>query len=343
MSYSYDLLNLRQVQYFIAAADAHSMTIAADRLSVSQSAVSLAIARLEDALGADLFIRQRGRGLTLTPAGQTLLRHVRDLLAHAEEIRAEAESLGRQLSGRLVVGCFRTAAPFVLPVLLETFERHHPDVVLDFIEGNQTELEDALLDGLCEIAILYDMSLSVELDRQRLYSAVPYVLIAPGHTLGSRDSLTLEELAPLDMILLDVPPTREHQLGIFHHAGLTPKVRYETSSYELLRSLVARNRGYAMLISRPHGDVSYEGRPLQAVRLLGDILPVDVVLAAPKGVRRTRRARAFAEHCHRLIGDNDAMVDGTTGPDAWRLRIAETAEERHVPSSDSLHPADRSA
>jgi len=297
------MLNLRHVQYFIAAADARSMTVAADRMSVSQSAVSLAIARLEESLGADLFIRHRGRGLTLTPAGRELLRHVRDLIAHAEEIRAEAESLGSQLTGRLTVGCFRTTAPFMLPMLLETFEREHPNVVLDFLEGAQTEIEDALLEGRCEMAILYDMDLSVELERQRLYAAVPYALIAPNHALGAHESLTLEELAPFDMILLDIPPSREHQIGLFRHVGLTPRIRHETSSYELLRSLVARNQGYALLISRPFGDVSYEGRPLRAVPLEGDILKIDVVLAAPTGVRRTRRARAFAEHCQRLIGD----------------------------------------
>lgn len=285
------------------------MTVAADQLSVSQSAVSLAIAHLEAALSTDLFIRQRGRGLTLTPAGRELLLHVRGLLEHAEEVRVEAESLGTSLSGRLTVGCFRTAAPFVLPMLLETFERRHPEVMLDFVEGVQTELETQLLEGRCEIAILYDLDVCADLDRQPLYRAPPYAIVSPDHPLGDRESLDLEELVPHDMVLLDIPPSRKHQLGVFQKAGLTPNVRYETSSYELARSLVARNRGYAVLISRPFGDVSYEGRPLRAIPLNGDVLSLELILATPAGVRRTRRARAFAEHCIELLSRKPGPSD----------------------------------
>jgi DNA-binding transcriptional LysR family regulator len=103
------------------------------------------------------------------------------------------------------------------------------------------------------------------------------------------------------MVLLDVPPSRAYFEGVFAHAGLTPRVRYVVSGYELLRSLVARNLGYGLLISRPYGDVSYEGRPLAIRRLADDLLPIDVSLTWATGVRRTRRARAFADHCRRML------------------------------------------
>jgi DNA-binding transcriptional LysR family regulator len=68
-----------------------------------------------------------------------------------------------------------------------------------------------------------------------------------------------------------------------------PRVRYRTGSYELARSLVARNLGFTLLISRPYGDVSYEGRRLVAVPLRGAVKTVDVMLATPPGVRPTLR------------------------------------------------------
>ena len=93
--------------------------------------------------------------------------------------------------------------------------------------------------------------------------------------------------------------------------------RFNVSSYELLRSLVARDLGYGLLISRPAADVSYEGRPLVARRLAGDPLPIDVSLAWVAGVRRTRRARAFADHCRRMLphrlGGGIGQVHGTGG------------------------------
>jgi DNA-binding transcriptional LysR family regulator len=295
------MLNLRQVECFVAAAEAQSMTAAAERLLVTQSAVSLAVAGLEQALGTDLFIRRRGRGLELTAAGRELLLPARNMLADAEAMRSQADAIGLGLSGRLTVGCFGTGAPLVLPALMETFERRYPGMSLDFVEGSTEVLEAALLEGRCEVALMYDVGLHVPLEKEPLYSAVPYALFAPEHELASSASVTLAELAAHDFIALDMQPVHEHQLGLFAHAGVTPRIRYRTSSYELLRSLVARNLGYTLLISRPYGDVSYEGRPLVVVALSGAVKPVEVMLARVPGVRPTLRAQAFAAHCRELL------------------------------------------
>jgi DNA-binding transcriptional LysR family regulator len=295
------VLNLRQVEYFVVAAEAGSMTAAAERLQVSQSAVSLAVAGLERTLGTSLFLRHRGRGLTLTSAGRDLLLSARNLLADAEAMRSRADVIGRGLSGRLTVGCFGTGAPLVLPALMETFERRYPGMSLDFVEGSTDVLEQALLDGSCEIALMYDVGLHIALEKEPLYSTVPYALFAPEHPLAKRPSVTLAELSEFDFVALDVQPVHQHQLGLFAYAGAEPRIRYRTSSYELLRSLVGRNLGFTLLISRPYGDVSYEGRPLVAVPLSGEVKTVDVMLARPRGVRPSLRAQAFAAHCRELL------------------------------------------
>jgi DNA-binding transcriptional LysR family regulator len=294
-------LNLRQVECFMVAAETGSMTDAAERLLVTQSAVSLAIAGLEQALGADLFVRRRGRGLELTAAGRELLLPARNLMADAEALRSQADVIGRGLSGRLTVGCFGTGAPLVLPALMETFERRNPGMSLDFVEGTTEVLEQALLEGRCEVALMYDVGLHIALEKEPLYSTIPYALFAPEHPLAGRESVTLPELAEFDFIALDIQPVHQHQLGLFAHAGATPRIRHRTSSYELLRSLVARNLGFTLLISRPYGDVSYEGRPLVAVPLSGEVKTVDVMLARVPSLRPTLRSQAFAAHCRELL------------------------------------------
>jgi DNA-binding transcriptional LysR family regulator len=196
----------------------------------------------------------------------------------------------------------RTAAPFVLPGLLETFAAEHPRVQLDFIEGPLPDLERALRDGRCEVAIVYDLDVGPGIECEALYQTEPYVLLSPDHPLASRgDRLEPRELADHELVMLDVPPSNAYFTSVFANAGIVPRVRFKVSSYELLRSLVARNLGYGLLISRPHADVSYEGRPLEARRLAGDTLSIDVSLAWATGVRRTRRARAFADHCRLML------------------------------------------
>jgi DNA-binding transcriptional LysR family regulator len=175
-------------------------------------------------------------------------------------------------------------------------------VQLEFIEGTLTDLERALREGHCEVAIVYELDIGPGIECEALYQTEPYVLLAPDHPLASRDdALQLRELADHDLVMLDIEPSDAYLAGVFANAGLVPRVRFKVSSYELLRSLVARNFGYGLLISRPHADVSYEGRPLEAHRLGGPTLSINVSLAWATGVRRTRRARAFADHCRLML------------------------------------------
>ena len=285
----------------MAAADAGTMTAAAQRLFVSQSAISLAIAQLERNVGTQLVIRHRARGLELTPSGRRLLPEARSLLAHAEDVRAAAEAEGGELRGPLTVGCFRTAAPFLMPELLERSAAEQPEVSLHFIEGPSDELGAALLEGRCEIAVLYRRDLDDRIATEVLRSMEPYALLSPEHPLADRPSLSLAELAPHPMIMLDVPPSRGYYEDMFRHAGLDLNVRHAASSYELVRSLVGRNLGYALQLSRPLVDRSYEGRPLLQVPLHDDPLQTELVLAWPEGVRLTRRARAFADLCRSVV------------------------------------------
>src|SRR5258708_9893720 len=143
MSNTHGVLNLNQVRCFVEAVDAGTMTAAAERLRVTQSAVSLSIRKLENTVGTQFLVRSHSTGLGLTEAGREFLPPARALLAHAEEVRDIAEAAGRALRGRLTVGCFRTTAPFILPKLLETFQAAHPQVALQFIEGPGPQVRQA--------------------------------------------------------------------------------------------------------------------------------------------------------------------------------------------------------
>jgi DNA-binding transcriptional LysR family regulator len=297
----YPPLDLRQVHCFVAAATAGTMTAAAGELRLTQSAVSLAITGLERRLGQQLLVRRRARSLLLTPAGTRFLPAARDLLAHAAQVQRDLATAGPGVSGPLVVGCFSTAAPFLLPPLLQRFGAQHPDVELDFVEGPVPAVEDALRAGRCDVALVYVLGRAPDLDYEPLYRADPYALFAADDPLAGRTSVTIAELAERDMVLFDLPPSTEYFGQVFADAGLEPRVRFRTSSYELVRSLVARGMGYALLVSRPAGDRSYEGRPIACVPIAGDPPPHQLALATVRGSRPSRQATAFARHCHETL------------------------------------------
>jgi DNA-binding transcriptional LysR family regulator len=294
-------VTLRQLEYFIAAADAGTVTAAADRLHLSQSALSMALSELERAVKVQLLVRDR-RGIRLTPVGEEVLSDARRLVAGVADLPNIAAEFQGSMSGRLVVGCYSTLSPLLLPPVLAEFAAAHPDVELSIVEGSQGMLEEQLRSGVVDVALMYDYQrASFTGDRgllgQPVVTSPPYVLLPEGHSLTRRPEVTLEDLAGEPLILFDLPPGGEYFLSLFTDAGLEARVRYRTQSYELVRSLVARGLGYSILSQRTRIRVSYEDRSFETRDLSGRHPGLTVHAVRLAGTNPTRRARAFVEAC----------------------------------------------
>jgi DNA-binding transcriptional LysR family regulator len=305
-------VTLRQLDYFVAAAEAGTVTGAAARLFISQSAVSSALAELEESLGVQLFIRH-ARGLALTSIGQTILRESRQLLDQADELERSAGELSESFVGQLSVGCYSTLAPHFLPPIIDAYLSAHPGVDLTFVVGSHAEMCAKLIDGSCDVAILYDYDFATELftadlDKVVLQSFPPYVLLPPGHRLGKRRSVPIEKLVDEPLILFDLPPGGEYFKSLFTLRGCTPRIRFRTTEFELVRTLVARGLGYSILTQHTDIDVSYENRELLTRPLDGEWRSLDVVAAHLSRSTLTRRARAFITECERAFGRSDDAV-----------------------------------
>ncbi|WP_455355713.1 LysR family transcriptional regulator [Streptomyces sp. SYSU K217416] len=292
---------LVQLRYFTVAAEAGSMTAAAEQLLIAQSAVSAAVSNLEHELGVQLFIRRRAKGLTLTPAGERLLHQARKLLAHAREVAEEAQGTGDSLTGPVVLGCFITLAPFHLPALLDEFARRHPAVEVGVMEAEAAELAEALRAGRIEFALTYDLGFGDDVLREPLGSVPAYAIVAPDHPLAGRDAVDLAELAGEPFVLLDLPYSRDYFWSLVKAAGATPHVRHRSQSYEAVRSLVARGHGFSLLNQRPATAQTYGGGEVVALPLTNEHPPLDLVLARLAGVRQTARARALMDVTRRVV------------------------------------------
>ena len=292
---------LVQLRYFAVAAEAGSMTAAAKKLLVSQSAVSTAVAQLERELGVQLLIRHHAKGLALTDAGARFLQELKNFLAHADELTETAQGLGAALAGDLRVGCFLSLSPFVLPRLFADFTETYPAVRVQAVEGETEELQSALLDGKCELALMYELDLAEGLVKEQVAEAAPYAVVSPGHRLAGRSGVHLSELAEDPFILYDLPHSREYFGQLVAGTGVPAQPRHRSTNYETVRALVAAGQGYSILNQRPVGDTTYDGGRVVPLPLLDDVASLPVLLVHVRGVRLTRRAQAFAECCRRLL------------------------------------------
>lgn len=287
--------SLRQLAHFVAIAETGTISGAAERLFMSPSALAASLAELERSLNANLCVRRRSHGVTLTPVGRVVLRGAKTLLGDASELSYLARGNAAELVGPLVVGCFVTLAPTVLPPLLESFEAQHPKVTVDFVEGDQITLQEKLIEGELDIAVMYDLDITADLAALVLYEPRAYALFATDHPLAAEESVSLEQLAVEPLALFNQPPSAHYAMSLFKSHDLVPLVRHRTQTLELTRSLVARNLAYAILVQRPRNKSSYEGRSIVEKEIRPAVEACPVILAWPREATPSPRARAFAQ------------------------------------------------
>ena len=159
---------LKHLEYFLAAAEAQSITVAAERIHISQPSISSAIAHLETEFGARFFIRQQGHGLALTAAGQRLQREVHLLLNDAARLYASVSEIASAISGPLTIGYLTTLAPYYAARLGLRFEQLNPNVMVKVRTSDQEALFNGLRKAEIDAAITYDMYVPSDLEVEPL-------------------------------------------------------------------------------------------------------------------------------------------------------------------------------
>jgi DNA-binding transcriptional LysR family regulator len=186
-------MELRQLRYLAVLSETLNFTRAAERLNISQPPLTVAIAKLEQELGARLFNRSN-RGLTLTPAGEDVLRHARQVLLHAERLRQAVRLRSDVEEGRLHIG-FVSSTAVLLPRLLPEFRRRFPQVEIVISEGSYLDTARRLRLRRLDAAIVR-MPMPDQTHLETALIAVDeFVAAVPeGHPLALRRSLPLHLL-----------------------------------------------------------------------------------------------------------------------------------------------------
>lgn len=309
---------LRQLGYFVAAAETGSITVASKRASISQPAISTAISHLERELDLQLFLRHHAQGLSLTPAGRALLREAKQLLKQADGLYSAAADVSRQVRGELSIGWFSTLAPIVMPELVQSFLKAFPETLVRCRESHQEGLLQSLRAAEIEIAVTYDLQISEDVGFVPLATLPPHALFGASHPLARETSVKLGQLAALPMVLLDLPMSREYFLAMFVRERLEPTIAWSSDKFEVVRTMVANGLGYTLVNVRPRAAVALDGRRLYAVPLAGDPPPLRIGLATLKQLKKTRLVEAFQRHSEDLI--SDSYVPGMAAPLRTRRR-----------------------
>jgi DNA-binding transcriptional LysR family regulator len=146
-------MTLEQLRIFVAVAERRHVTRASEALRLSQSAVSSAIAALEQAHGVRLFDRV-GRGLDLSSAGREFLPEARAVLARATAATRTLDDLADLKRGSIALGASQTIANYWLPPRMARFAEQHPGVALSLLAGNSAQIVEAVLEGRVDLGFV---------------------------------------------------------------------------------------------------------------------------------------------------------------------------------------------
>ena len=202
----------------------------------------------------------------------------------------------------LSIGCYQVFAPYVAPALVARLTKLHPGIALTLLEADQEYLIASLRRSDMEVALLYDIDLSADLQVSPLAELTPYVLLPDGHPLALAASIALHDLLQEPLVLLDLEPSRSYILSLFRDRGLEPHVGYRTRSLEMVRGFVGHGLGYSILATKPANNMTYDGRALAARPLSDTVKNSRLVLATLAGRKLSPMALEFAAHCRAFFG-----------------------------------------
>lgn len=265
-------MNLSQLEVLVAIVDAGNLSEAAEVVSLTQSAVSYSLSRLEKELGVKLLERGR-QGITLTRIGEEVLLHARSILVQIENIRQKTAHEQGITAGKLRFGCVPTIPARLLTGILRSFQHKYPGIDIVVFEGTPIELVEWLGSDVIDIGTVTG-SASYLLSVPFVHTEVKAV-IAERHPLAKGSEIPVESLTGEAFI----GPKAEYGIlnQLVRQRSLTlPRLRYAVSAQSTILAMVRENMGIALMLDILI-DPSIEGI---AVHPLVPRVFVDIYLAA---------------------------------------------------------------
>ncbi|MEQ8692623.1 MAG: LysR family transcriptional regulator, partial [Pseudomonadales bacterium] len=237
-------MDFRRLQIFLCVADEGSFVGAAQRLNIAQSAVSIAVRKLENELGVVLVNRDR-RATRLTEEGLLLEARGRELMNHAATVEQQIEARKGLVSGTVSISCPSMLATYYLPQLLSTFLDAHPGVTASVTQVGTEDTQKALLEGETELGVIVagrcapGLLESLPLKEERLC-----LIVTELHPLAKRSYLRLSDIQDQPLVVYEPGYfVRDVLDQLFAAQAFSPDIRVTTNFLPLILSMVRTGVG----------------------------------------------------------------------------------------------------
>jgi len=287
-------IDLTSLQLFVAVCELGSIGRAAEREFIAASAVSKRLSDLETAVDTALLYRH-SRGVTLTPAGESLLHHARTVLFGLERMQGELSEYAEGVRGHVRMHANISAIVQFLPEDLGAFARAHSQVKIDLQEHLSPDVLHAVQEGAADLGICNTGSNGASTLQSRPYRSDNLMLIVPaGHALSAREAINFEEVLDWDIVGLHANSSISLAMRAAAAQAARPlRQRIQVTGLDAMCRMIDNGLGVGLLPDRAfalmHGVGRLAAVPLQdawahrELRLVArdfDALPVTARLLA---------------------------------------------------------------
>jgi LysR family hydrogen peroxide-inducible transcriptional activator len=239
-------MELNQLRYFLAVAEAGNFTRAAERSHLSQPSLSQQIINLERELGHKLFHRL-GRRAVLTEAGQVFLDRARRIVLEVEDASKVLKD-SPTLERRIKVGTVQTLAPYLLPRLLERCRESYPNLSVNTHEDFRPDLVRGVVDGDLDLAIVPQPVKDPRISVEFLFTEPLLLVVGRNHPLAAKPTITASDLAEESFVLLGHSSTLAMEIERFcGDHNFVPRLGHRCSQTATVKDLVALGTGVSIL------------------------------------------------------------------------------------------------
>jgi LysR family transcriptional regulator, cyn operon transcriptional activator len=293
-------MEIAQLRSLVMIVREGSFTAAADKLFVTQPALSQQIKGLETELGVQL-LERRGRRFTVTAPGKLVLARAEQILAQLQHLQDDLAALNGLAQGRIRIGTSDTVCLYLLPPVVQAFRRQHPAVEIHLTNRPSREVVPLLLEGALDFGII---SLPVNeplLESEYLCQRAEVAICAPDHPLATQAQVTLAALAAYPLLLLEKGTTSRILFDqLIAQAGLSPQV-IDLGSIEVMKRYAEIALGVALV---PAMAVTTEVESGRLHTLALPWLPVRAVgIVRRRSSYVTPAERIFVDLLQSAIGD----------------------------------------
>lgn len=240
-------MELTQLEFFIRVVEEGSFSKAADRVFRTQPAVSIAIRRLEEEIGAPLFDRSQ-KTPALTEAGQVVHDYAQRILALRDQARESVAELRTLKRGRVRIGANESTSLYLLPHVILSYREQHPEVRVEIYRHNSDDLPREVLERNVDFALTASEPIDRDLEAFPLLKDDLVLIMNPDHPLAKRESLTVKELGKETFLAHNVrTASRNKVIDVFaqHHTPLN--ITLELATVETIKRFVQLKIGLAFV------------------------------------------------------------------------------------------------